>query len=465
MALPATAVWEVRPTVGSDTNGGGFDSTKSGTDYSQQNSKNSSGNNISTADAASASAGTLTSATASFTSAIVGNIIYISGSGATTGWYEVTSFTNSTTVILDRSPGTGTGWTMNIGGAWASLTPWITAAVAGNTTWVKATGIYSLGTHLTLNISGGGNGQLTLIAGYTTTRGDNGQVTINCSTTLTGSACINVQTNGVVFANFLVSANGNSARGVQIGVGQSAMYNVVCTGFTDSFAFFSGNTGIMFVNCLASSCTCPGFSISGWGSLIECYAIGCQIGFSLNNAGLTNLLRCIAANNTGSTSYHGFDVQANQNSLLINDCVAYGNGGDGFRLEEAQQTVYMVQNNISYGNTGFGFNYPVAPTGMFFGINYNAYGSNGSGNLNNIPAGANDVTLSSNPFINASGGTFTLNTNVGGGAACRTAGFQGTNGGATSGSIDIGAIQSAVSGGGGSHGIISQLGWSGGFEG
>ena len=42
-ALPATGVWEVRNN-GTDTNGGGFDSSKAGTDYSQNDNKNATSN-------------------------------------------------------------------------------------------------------------------------------------------------------------------------------------------------------------------------------------------------------------------------------------------------------------------------------------------------------------------------------------------------------------------------------------
>ena len=77
MALPAATVWEVRPTAGSDTNGGGFVAGASGTDYSQQNAANSAGSDISTTDVVATGVATITSATASFTSAIVGNVIYL----------------------------------------------------------------------------------------------------------------------------------------------------------------------------------------------------------------------------------------------------------------------------------------------------------------------------------------------------------------------------------------------------
>src|SRR5580698_8835266 len=104
MALPSTSVWEVRPTNGSNTNGGGFDSTGTGTDFSQQNSKNTSGNNISTTDAVAAGSTTITSATAAFNSTITGNIIYLQGGSGSlsAGWYRAT-YVSATSITVDRS--------------------------------------------------------------------------------------------------------------------------------------------------------------------------------------------------------------------------------------------------------------------------------------------------------------------------------------------------------------------------
>src|ERR1039458_446997 len=118
MSLPVTTIWEVRPTVGSDTAGGGFDPAiaGAGTDYSQQNAPNSTGNNKSTTDGVGTGSTTINSATASFTSAIVGNIVYFD-----TQWYEVTAFTDSANVVVERATTSGTGLVLNIGGALATI--------------------------------------------------------------------------------------------------------------------------------------------------------------------------------------------------------------------------------------------------------------------------------------------------------------------------------------------------------
>ena len=128
-ALSGSTVLEIR-TAGSDTNGGGFVTGTSGTDMSQFDNKNatsctscqSATVNISTTDAVTAVSTTVTSATANFSAAIVGNIIYLQGGTGpvTAAWYQVTGFTNSTTITVDRNVIVSTGVTMNIGGALAS---------------------------------------------------------------------------------------------------------------------------------------------------------------------------------------------------------------------------------------------------------------------------------------------------------------------------------------------------------
>src|SRR5437667_9506862 len=120
MALSASTVWEVRQATGNDNNGGGFVVGASGTDYSQQTTAQLSLTDLATTGVVT----TLTSVTGGFTSAMVGNIIHIiSGTNFTAGFYQITVFTNSNTVTLDRAPTTAAGvsGTGSVGGALATI--------------------------------------------------------------------------------------------------------------------------------------------------------------------------------------------------------------------------------------------------------------------------------------------------------------------------------------------------------
>jgi Right handed beta helix region len=451
MALPTTAVWEVRPGTGSDTNGGGFDSSKAGTDYSQQNSKNSSGNNKSTTDAVAVGTTTLTSATASFTSAIVGNIIFLTGSGITVGWYEVVTFTNSTTVTLDSSPGTGTGLTMNIGGALATIEQafanMLLVTVGGNITWVKATATYTATG--TLNLAGQNDFPMSFI-GYTTTRGDGGQVTwtISNSSPLVTMATGN-QFNWL-FENFIFEPDsGSPGDGFDGGLtGQNYLCrfkNCKFTGFTVAIALGYVNSVhfnascLFFENCEITGCSSHGMELSGSNFLIGCYIHGNGgdgVHITATNSGTSatgacHFERCVIYNNTGNGI---FVDQMNPSTQIMTwpqviNCAIVDNNGDGIQLNSGAGNnfnAFVLVNNIIESNQGFGINSVHSGAG-YLQIEYNnAFGSGGtanaSGNYNNLTADPTDITLTAEAFTTV-GSNWTLNSTSGGGAACKAVGF------------------------------------------
>ena len=149
MALSASSVWEVR-TTGSDTNGGGFVTGASGTDYTQQNAAQYSLTN-------GVTNGTTTIATISAAAVMIGNIAYVQGGtgSVVAGWYQITGASAGVSITVDRSTGlsAGTGVTINIGGALASPGQSGALLVAGNLIWVKS-GTYPI-TSASTNISGG----------------------------------------------------------------------------------------------------------------------------------------------------------------------------------------------------------------------------------------------------------------------------------------------------------------------
>jgi hypothetical protein len=138
MAVNATAVWRVRP-GGSNTNGGGFDAAISGagTDYSQQDAAQ-----LSLTDIACSNTPTVTSATGGFTSAMVGNAVWLTGGGATAGPYFITARASTNSITVDRSPGTIAAGSGKVGGAWADFwtNPTSTAPVGGNTVYIRGSG-------------------------------------------------------------------------------------------------------------------------------------------------------------------------------------------------------------------------------------------------------------------------------------------------------------------------------------
>jgi hypothetical protein len=116
MALSAQTAWEVRPTNGSDTNGGGFVAGSTGTDWSTQNAAQYAKTDIVTNGTT-----TITSATSNWGTDVVGNIIYIAGgTGSLAGvWRQIVTRVSASNLTLDASTGlaASTGCTGNVGGA------------------------------------------------------------------------------------------------------------------------------------------------------------------------------------------------------------------------------------------------------------------------------------------------------------------------------------------------------------
>jgi hypothetical protein len=128
----AHTAWRVR-TDGNELNGGGFDSsvTNAGTDYTDQASPIVS----STTGTCTVGSTTWTDTGATFTSAMIGNVLRISaktgGDATALDYFVITAFTNSTNIVLDRSPcatANITAATYRIGGAHASLASYATSA-------------------------------------------------------------------------------------------------------------------------------------------------------------------------------------------------------------------------------------------------------------------------------------------------------------------------------------------------
>lgn len=165
----------------------------------------------------------------------------------------------------------------------------------------------------------------------------------------------------------------------------------------------------------------------------------------------TYLTRCIAAFNSSD----GINV-GRQGS--ISGCISYKNSGYGIDLIQNGYLSYG-ENSIAYGNTLSDYVVGSYPLGNARNI---AYGTS-SYSLAGTP-NYNFVQLTADPFVSASTLTasdniadafaaFALNDVAGGGALCRGAG--------TPANLDIGAVQSAATGGGGL--IIPGRGFGRGF--
>jgi len=173
-AINAGTVWECRST-GNLANGGGYYNRNPGTsvDYSQQNAAQLSLTDL----ACVTTTTTLTSATGGFTAAMAGNVIKItSGTNFIAGWYEITAYTNTNTVTLDRTPVTGSNGSSGVGKVGGGIALgsdtidnefWV-QVVAGNTIYV--TGTWTFSESVNASAADGTNVLPIKLIGYKTTR-------------------------------------------------------------------------------------------------------------------------------------------------------------------------------------------------------------------------------------------------------------------------------------------------------
>lgn len=444
MALSTSSVWEVR-TAGDDTNGGGFVTGAAGTDYSQQDVKNSGGNDSSTTDAVANGTSTITSATASFQTTIVGNIIHLSGGSAplAAGWYQVTARASTTSITVDRNVAAGTGITMNIGGALASLGMVGSFLVSLNVVHIK-TGTYLI-TSATPNVSGGcfSSGLTFHIEGYQATRGDLGtKPLLQASGISTFTIIVGTGIGASITANLRMDGAGLTAsRGTST---HSLIYRCDFENFTNSACSNPGSgraiecsgtgcsTATVFLNMACTSCVAYNNTITG---------------FNTTNAASSHV-NCISANNTGATS-DGFVSSGSSSLSKFVGCVSYGNGRDGFRIGSTLGASCI--NCIAESNVGSGF--LISSAGGVVFVNCAAFD-----NATDFNVGANRPSKNVNPiigtgsfFTNAAAGDFSLNSTAGGGADLRAASSPGIYPlGLTTSYLDIGVAQHQDSGGGGS---------------
>lgn len=176
---------------------------------------------------------------------------------------------------------------------------------------------------------------------------------------------------------------------------------------TDAISI-TGRSRSLFINCIFHNCGRDGIRKSTTASLTHTVVIGCIF---RDNAGAGMIA------NSAST----FTLD------LVKNCVFHDNTGAGLEFNGTTNLDYLahVLNNIFTDNGGYGITSSTSDNSAMLGFyeDHNAFRGNTSGETNNITQGANDVTLTADPYTSAAGDDYTLNATAGGGAACTDAGY------------------------------------------
>jgi hypothetical protein len=433
MALSAAVVWEVR-TTGNDNNGGGFNTSASGTDRSQQTTAqvDIDGSTISATVFTTTTQITLVGYTV--VSADVGNLLRVNSGTATAGVYEITAIDAvNNRWTLDRSAGTSTQTVVGkMGGAVASLGRIAGVAVDRNVVYVKA-GTYAIST-TSSNVS---NGIFTLSGAGVTCIGYNSNRTRTNTDTRplfqmsVGATLATGNSNGGCMVNF--DLDGGNVASSKASGGALMFERCSFTGFKTA----SASTG--FLMCTATGNSAAVFT--GVATLCEAYGNTATpfVGIFTN---------CLSYDNTGAST-DGFAFVTSTSASFAWGCVAYGNGRDGFSYQDDTR-FFSIQNCVAVNNGRYGFN--VNATGGTTLQNHSLFNCAGYNNTsgNNLGNALNSgyVTLAGDPFVNAPSpnSNYALNNTAGAGAALRAAGYAALPRGLTTGYLDIGVAQHQDSG-------------------
>lgn len=434
MALSANTVIEIR-VGGSSTNGGGFVTGASGTDWSLQDAAQ-----YSVTDGVTAGSTTITSATANFGTDVVGNLVYVAGGtgSVAANWYQITARNSATSITVDRSTGltAGTGVTLKIGGALDSIGSLGALGVASGVTTVaflKYSATAYTVSNGTVNTSGNANsaGGFGSLYGYDTNRTfyntDANRPTIKL---IAGSVTAITQSGGSPHAisNVIFDGNGQTASRATVAATSFTITNCKYIGFATSV---STSSTTIYSRCEFTANTATPVVA---GAYIYC-SIHDNTGATTDGANPANnatpmFFSTLFYNN----GRHGINVSAGC-SIVVNNCDIYNNANTGLIATAGRVDII---NTIAYGNATAQFNLGATFVGQAFNIAYGGGGTNLTAAAGSV---VNGVTLTADPFVNASAGDFSLNNTSGGGALLRAAGFGAIAPGLTVGQPNIGAWQ------------------------
>lgn len=465
MALASTVCWEVRPTTGNNANGGGFDTLRTGTDYSQQSSPQVTFDGVTIRGTTSAANGTLTVVGYTVSAADAGNIVNITGgTNFIAGRYSVNSVTVGTNVWnLDRActSAAGAAMTGRMGGAVLSITTATGATAAtGNKYFVKAESGITITASIAFSptaVTPSSTNMPNRLIGYNATRGDGGRVTITCSTN-TGITALSSANAGAWIENFDINcASLGTSTGVSV-TGSSQVRNCKVSNATSNGITLAAGSNSCVYDCEVTGCTAAATAAvnSGTGSN-QCSVLRCWVHDNacpgiLNGAGGHMVAYCLVTNNTGASSD---GIRVVDGSTVVNN-TCYNNGRHGIMKNATTFRADLWYNNLLVSNGGYGISGNTASgqpaTEMYDG---NAFFGNTSGTRQNMDAAGSttvngtgtytnvkDVVLTGTPFVNAAAGDFRLN--AGAGALCRGTGLPGALPGVTqTGRIDFGCLQHA----------------------
>ncbi len=301
---------------------------------------------------------TITSAAAGFRAIFVGNFIKITttGTGAfgVIGWYELVTYTNTTTMTTDRTTNTGTAMVAasgNIGGGLdmgTAFDAWGEQLVAGNIAWVL-TGAYTQGVNFSIAAASASATAPINMRGHFNLRGD---VPTEAQRPTVAQAAF-VMSGGQYFNISDLFCTGTAASESTVGIGgqyrRNKFLNTSTTAARNAISSPGGTSSSEILNCEAISQNGNGISnATSSGRIQGCTARDSAIGINLGGTSCFVLQNNVYACSTGAISMTAAGVL-----VTIASCTLYGSEaktGTGI-LIPATAFSNSFYNNIIYGFT------------------------------------------------------------------------------------------------------------------
>jgi hypothetical protein len=384
MAIGQNVAWEIRSTAtAGNVNGGGFDNSLGGTDYSQQDASQYNGTDLASSNGTT-NPSVVTSATHTFVAADVGNLINITaGTNWTTGRYKIVSV-SAGAATLDRAVGGAaslTAGTYRVGGALslgnANDQTTLTAVAGGNTIYIKS-GAYTLGVAITAGFGQAGVSFInTVMTGYTSTRGD------SCTGTnrpkITTTTGLQTLSNNFTYNNIsFVLPGGNGFSG-----GTNALfYN--CKMYNNGGGLcISGANNNFFASCEIVSTKSIGLNAMSGLQLVGCYVHNCITG--VNNSSNIQIVNTLFENNITQA------IILAAASHLISGCTIYGAENKlGIGINNATNLGVNCINSIFYGLASGITTNTAGNTGSY--LDFNNFFNN-TADVTNMVKGPNSYAL------------------------------------------------------------------------
>jgi hypothetical protein len=362
------------------------------------------------------------------------------------------------------------GKTWAIGGA-LTLEAAVGAYTANERWNVKADGTYSISSLQTLSTAAT-DGNPVHWRGYTSTIGDGGRAVVSCSASSDGAFSLTGA--GILFEGFDTTCTNSAVTYVYYSTAADSIF-YRCNGTFDftvndwtvrGVFSLAQNTLCLECNaeCLDIRRDCAGFRTTGTyvvPYVVGCRAKSCNRGFWAQGYGAAISVINSIAEGVVSASYGNVKEAAvycavtlkqseHSHPIIVNN--TFYNWPDGIQTTTTVLSSISIINNIFYNISDYAIQQHSTPDTIAWLIFNNAYGAVTSGFVSAATTlHHNTIALTADPFTDAAGGDFTLNSTSGGGADCKGVGAPTDidQDGVQDNWLDVGALQVEVAAGGG----------------